>query len=88
MKHDPKTPNRLHCTYHRFGIADFARDSFKKRVSAEESRGTEADRTDDDGEYDEQSVAVMDAFLVFRAFCKLSSKDISAERSAFLLNVC
>lgn len=80
MKQDLKTPNRLHCTCHSIAFADFARDSFKKRVSAEESRGTEADRTDDDDEYDEQSVAVMDAFLVFRAFCKLSSKDISAER--------
>ena len=55
------------------------RDSFKKRVSAEDLRGTEADRIDDD-EYDEQAVSVMDAFLVFRAFCKLSSKDISVER--------
>jgi hypothetical protein len=80
MKSDLKTPNRLHCTCHRFVFADFGRDSFKKRVNAEESRGTDADRTDDDDEYDEQSVAVMDAFLVFRAFCKLSSKDISAER--------
>jgi hypothetical protein len=56
------------------------RDSFKKRVSAEDLRGTEADRIDDDDEYDEQTVSVMDAFLVFRAFCKLSSKDISVER--------
>ena len=56
------------------------RDSFKKRVSAEDLRGTEADRTNEDDEYDEQSVSVMDAFLVFRAFCKLSSKDISVER--------
>jgi len=55
------------------------RDSFKKRVSAEDLRGTEADRIDDD-DYDEQAISVMDAFLVFRAFCKLSSKDISVER--------
>jgi hypothetical protein len=80
MKYDLKIPNRLHCTCNGFGFADFARDSFKKRVSAEESRGTDADRTGGDDECDEQSVAVMDAFLVFRAFCKLSSKDISAER--------
>jgi hypothetical protein len=55
------------------------RDSFKKRVSAEDLRGTDADRIDDD-DYDEQAISVMDAFLVFRAFCKLSSKDISVER--------
>lgn len=55
------------------------------RVSAEDLRGTEANRNDDDDdEYDEQSVAVMDAFLVFRAFCKLSSKEISAERYSSL----
>jgi len=56
------------------------RDSFKKRVSAEDLRGTDADRVDDENEIDDQTVSVMDAFLVFRAFCKLSSKDISVER--------
>jgi len=43
-------------------------------------RGTDTDRDAGDDEYDEQAVFVMDAFLVFRAFCKLASKDISAER--------
>ena len=56
------------------------RDSFKTRVSAEDLRGTDADVDNHEESYDEQSVAVMDAFLVFRAFCKLASKDISAER--------
>jgi hypothetical protein len=55
------------------------RDSFKKRVSAEDLRGAESDATNEDT-YDEQSIYIMDAFLVFRAFCKLASKDISAER--------
>jgi hypothetical protein len=46
-------------------------------------RGTEAGADTHEEAYDEQSVAVMDAFLVFRAFCKLASKDISAERYIF-----
>jgi len=49
-----------------------------KRVTAEDMRGTDTGTADD--EYDEQAVFAMDAFLVFRAFCKLASKDISAER--------
>jgi hypothetical protein len=56
------------------------RDSFKKRVSAEDLRATDPDAFQNDDEHDEQSAYVMDAFLVFRAFAKLSSKDISAER--------
>jgi hypothetical protein len=34
-------------------------------------------------EYDEQAIVVMDAFLVFRAFAKLASKEISVERCAY-----
>jgi hypothetical protein len=59
------------------------RESFKTRVSAEDLRGTETERTTEENEYDEQSVCAMDAFLVFRAFCKLSAKDISIERFPF-----
>ena len=75
-----ETPQKI--TLYAFlpGSSDLSRDSFKTIVNAEDLRGTEAEGINDDDEFDEQSTCVMDTFLVFRAFCKLASKDISAER--------
>jgi hypothetical protein len=48
-------------------------------VSQEDLRGADTDG-ESDGEDDGQFMAAMDAFLVFRAFCKLSAKEITIER--------